>query len=159
MKVYLIYDRYEGDEWFDVYHVCKTKKEFDGLYRQDLVKFIEGGPDDCHSFQGQVVNVTEEEYDLLKKVENGELTDGSEELEEVNDLLSQFLDDLDVDSPKCLFQTDGCTDVSEMFENYMNEEHPDVDEDSPEWFEFQSDFFDDEKLFKSELVKYIDNNY
>jgi hypothetical protein len=49
--------------------------------------------------------------------------------------------------------------VSEMFENYMNEEHPDVDEDSPEWFEFQSDFFDDEKLFKSELVKYIDNTY
>ena len=51
MKVYICYDRYEHDEWFNVFYVDTNRDESIRHCKEiDLPDFLSCGPDDCHSF-------------------------------------------------------------------------------------------------------------
>ena len=156
MKVYIIYDRYEHDEWFQIYNICKSIEEVKKVYKEILIDFLEYGPDDCHSFQCQEVEVTDDQLKILEDYMNGDESD------EGYDLMVQIYDDCrwcQYPDTNCLFCTDGCSDNVEVFEEYMSEQYPDIEEESDEWFELQEEFYNDEDLYKTELEKYIDRNY
>ena len=172
MKVYLIYDCYHYGESFQVYQVCKTKSEVEKVYKKELFDFVNYGPDDLHSFQCQLVEVTDEEYGLLMRALNNELEcfahaswDPDEEDEKkLYELMARIFDEcIPYDSgnkkANCLFATDGYSDAEEVFNAYMEESHPDVEEDSDEWYDLQEEFYGDDDLFNKELLKYIDSNY
>ena len=156
MKVYIIYDRYEQDEWFQIYNICKSVDEVKKVYKKSLIDFCEYGPDDCHSFQCQEVEVNEDQLKILEDYMNGD------ESEEGYELMVQIYDECrwcQYPDTNCLFCTDGCSDNVEVFEEYMSEQHPDIEEESDEWYELQEEFYDDEDLYETELTKYIDRNY
>lgn len=156
MKVYIIYDRYEGNEFFQIYNICKSINEVKQVYKQSLIDFCECSPDDCHSFQCQEVKVTDKELKILEDyMKNGKSPEGYKLMEKIyEDCVWCYSPD-----SNCLFCTDGCTDNTDVFVDYMSEQHPDVDEDSDEWYDMQDEFYSDDDLYKSELNKYIDRNY
>lgn len=66
MKVYIIYDRYENDEWFRVDYIGTDKSESNKKFKEKyLPEFLKYGPDDCHSYQLQEVEMTTEQYEQL----------------------------------------------------------------------------------------------
>lgn len=68
MKVYIIYDRYENDEWFRVDYIGLDKSESNKKFKEKyLPEFLEYGPDDCHLYQLQEVEMTTEQYEQLLK--------------------------------------------------------------------------------------------
>ena len=156
MKVYIIYDRYEGNEWFSIYNICKSVDEVRQVYKQSLINFITYGPDDCHSFQCQEVEVTDDQLKILEDYMKGDESD------EGYALMEKIYDDCRwcarPDS-NCLFCTDGCTDNYEVFTEYMIEQHPDVEAESDDWYDLQTEFYNDDNLYEAELEKYIDRNY
>ena len=167
MKAYLIYDCYNDGESFSIDKICRNRSEVKQVYKQELFKFINYGPDDLHSYQCQLVNITDEEYRLLMKAVNNELecySAGeweSEEEEQLYKLMSRIFDECVPygDNSNCLFATDGYSDMTEVFVEYMKREHPDVEEESDEWYDIQEEFYGNDELYNSELLKFIDNNY
>lgn len=66
MKVYIIYDRYEKDEWFSVDYIGTRKSESIKKFKEEcLPSFLKCNPDDCHSYQLQVVEMTKKQYEQL----------------------------------------------------------------------------------------------
>ena len=157
MKIYLIYDRYEHDEWFSVYHVCKTKSEVKKVYKQDLIDFISYGPDDCHSFQCMIVeDISKEEYELLKKSENGNLTDSEED--QFNELMVRINDNCiwcQYPDTNCLFCTDGCSDNVDLVDYWI--EYKGLDENDRD--QIEEDIYNDENLYHKVLKKYINHTF
>ena len=99
MKVYLVYDCYNHGEWFEVHRVCRSILEVRQTYVKDILNFIMYGPDDLHSFQCQIVSVTDSEYELLKEYELKNTTpkidvDDPKIKKTFNDLMSRIFDKL-----------------------------------------------------------------
>ena len=150
MKVYIIYDRYEDNEFFQIYNICKSIDEVRQVYKQSLIDFLMDSPDDCHSFQCQEISVTDKDLKVLEDYMNGK------ESSRGYKLLEKIFEDSDFN---CLFQTDGCTDNEEVFNEYMEKLYPDIDRDSDKWYDMQDEFYSDEDLYETKLDRYLDKHY
>ena len=162
MKVYITYDRYERDEWYNIYNVTTDKEEAIRHCKEvDLPDFIGYGPDDCHSFQLQEVDMTPEEYEQFKSW----VDDDSQSLENYgdrsSDLFKKMYDYYDkVDEPgyETLISTDGCTDNVDIIHYYGNQNGLDTEDDDV-YYEVQEELFNDEDLYTKVLKDYINNTY
>jgi hypothetical protein len=149
MKVYIIYDRYENDEWFSIYNICKSIDEVRQVYKQSLLDFLGYGPDDCHSFQCQEVEVSNKVFKILKDyMDTGE-----------SDYGYKIMKSIFHSGSECLFWTDGCSDNIDVFGEYLDEYYPNVEAGTDEWYDLQAEFYSDPNLLETELKKYIDNHY
>lgn len=148
MRVYICFDRYERNEWFNVFYIGTRMSESINKVKEEILPdFINYGPDDCHSFQLVVVEMSKKDYEQLLKwnseencLENlgEESSDYFKWMCDLYDLISEY----DCD----LISTDGCSDLygivkfygrlkgisSEDFEDYeddLQEEFCNLDDD------------------------------
>jgi len=162
MKVYITYDRYENDEWFQVYKMSTSKPKILENLKSNLISFLEYGPDDCHSFQCQEVDLTKDEYRML--VTGLEETDTFEYLGDdsnpVYDLLVRIYDEIEPDYSDCILVTDGCSDWVDLIQ-YIIDHDPDYTGCDPDDVEQDLfDRFDDDETYKEEwLNKYLKDTY
>jgi hypothetical protein len=167
MKVYIIYDRYERNEWFSVDYIGTKKSESIKQFKEKcLPEFLEYGPDDCHSYQLQVVNLTKEQYEQLLEWDN----DPNVSLESgpYYDFMCEVYEQCywSIGS-NVLLSTDGCSDFYEiikyysvMYKNKDVEEVDDIDWlSSDECDEFQEELFNDEELSGKVIREYILDTY
>ena len=108
MHVYITYDRYEHNEWLSIYTIETNKQRAIKKFKEeDLPSFLEYGPDDCHSFQLQCVEMSKSLYNkLLKWNESSDRCD-EKNLEELLIAIYQEEEDFEVET---LYYTDGCSD-------------------------------------------------
>ena len=120
MKVYITYDRYERDEWYSIYHIGLDRDEsIRHCKEEDLPKFLEYGPDDCHSYQLQVVNMTKKQYEQLlewMKDENQTLENYGDESSDFFKFMCEVYDQMTYDD--YLVYTDGCSDFYDILKFY-----------------------------------------
>lgn len=156
MKVYIIYDRYEHDEWYDISWIGTNKEQAIKQFKeQELPSFLEYGPDDCHSFQLVEVEMTDQEYkDLLDQVKNGEEIYSGTQL--YNTLYHIYHEDVPVNE---IYVTDGCSDNYEVKNLYMSTNYPDLEEESDEYYDKEVEFYQDDDLYREYVKKYIELNY
>jgi hypothetical protein len=164
MVVYICYDRYEHNEWFNVFEVSTDRDE---SYRKcketHLPDFICYGPDDCHSFQLQMVEMTKRDYNQLMKWFN----DPTQSLENHGKDSSDYfkfmceLYDLTGEYNCCLISTDGCSDIYEIIKFYgkMKGLNPDdLDDDQENGLQEELFDMDDDKCLEI-IKKYVEENY
>lgn len=169
MKVYIIYDRYENDEWFYVYSIGTSMDDMVRKCKEEcLPDFLEYGPDDCHSFQLVEVELTKKQYEQLLKW----YKDDTQSLEYYGDESSDyynFMCDLydDQFETETIISTDGCSDFYEIIKYYSvmykNKEVEDVDDIdwlySDECEEFQEELFNDDELSRKVIREYVLDTY
>lgn len=164
MTVYITYDRYEHNEWFSVYNIDTSLTRALKKFRtEDLPSFLGYGPDDCHSFQLQRVNMTKKEYEQLQSW----MEDDTQTLENYGDRSSDFFKFMEeiYDRTGCtssrediICSTDGCSDLVELPHFYGQMSHQDTSDDDV-YDEIMERLQDDEELFKTVLKEYIRCNY
>lgn len=164
MKVYITYDRYERDEWYNIYHVTTDKEEsIKHCKEEDLPNFISYGPDDYHSFQIQEVEMTQEEYEQFKSW----VDDDSQSLENYgdksSDLFKKMYEYFDrLGDPKyrseIILSTDGCSDNVDIVHFYGKQKGLDTSDDNI-YYDIEEELFNDEELYKKVLKDYINNTY
>ena len=150
MKFYITYDMYEHDEWFNIYQITPKMSEVKKDYKKNLLDFLSYGPDDCHSYQIQIVDLTEEDYKLLSS-QVGKTIDPTNK--KVYELMKRIGDDCiwcQYDDTNCLLCTDGCTDIDNLDDSLRNQG---LDDDEIEQIYY------DEDQYKKQLKKYIDETY
>lgn len=169
MKVYIIYDRYEHDEWFSVYSVGTDRDEMiKKCKEEDLPSFIEYSPDDCHSFQLVCIEITKSQYNKLKKwsEEIGSIEDyEDDENRDFYEFMYEVYDDKY--TIETIISTDGCSDVFEIVKYYgVKYKNVDCEDISDiEWLysdeseEYQEELMNDEDLWKKVLREYILDTY
>ena len=121
MRVYICFDRYERNEWFNVLYIGTRKSDSIKKVKEEILPdFINYGPDDCHSFQLIVVEMTKSGYEQLLKWDN----DPDQKLENYGNESSVYfkwmceLYEL-VGRYDCeLISTDGCSDFYEIIKFY-----------------------------------------
>ena len=165
IKVYITYDRYEHDEWFEVYHLGRNyDKAHQKCIEEDLPSFISYGPDDCHSFQLQELEMSEYMYRKLRKLVNkNEFT--PDEQTEFDNLMERIYDG-EFTTETFLF-TDGCSDYYEIIRYHCGDEpDPDNYEDEDEYNNAMSEYEakadelrSDNELFDKVLKEYIVSAY
>ena len=151
MKVYITYDMYEHAEWFDIYQVTTKMSEVKKDYKKNLFEFLSYGPDDCHSYQIQIVDLTEEEYKLLSSQVGKVINSTNKEV--VYELMERISDDClwcQYDDTNCLLCTDGSTDIDNLGDSLRTQG---LDDDEIE------QIYNDEDQYKKQLKKYIDKVY
>lgn len=158
MKVYITYDRYEKDEWYNIYYVSTDREDSIRHCKEtDLVDFISYGPDDCHSFQLQEVEMTPEEYETFKSW----VDDDSQSLENYgdksSDLFKKMVEIFDSDS-EVIISTDGCTDNVDIIHFYGNQKGLDT-EDSDIYYDIEEELFNNQELYDKVLKDYINETY
>ena len=162
MKVYITYDRYERDEWYNIYNVSTNRDEaIKHCKETDLPDFISYGPDDCHSFQLQEVEMTEEQYDAFMKwyEEDQSLENYGAKSSELFKFMVDIFDEAEtVSSVNTIISTDGCTDNIDIVHYYGEVNGLDTEDDEV-YYEVQEELFNDEDLYKRTLKDYIDANY
>lgn len=154
MKVYITYDRYEHDEWFNIYQITTKMSEVRKEYKKNLIDFISYGPDDCHSYQIQIVDLTKEEYELLKSHVDNTIEDDDEFME----LMIKIYDECrwcHYPDSNCLISTDGCSDNVDMVDFWI--EYKGLDENDRD--QIEEDIYNDETLYQKVLKKYINQTY
>lgn len=166
MEVYITYDRtydrYDRNEWFYIYQITGKMSEVRKDLKNNLTDFIGSGPNDCHSYQIQVVNLTQDEVEKLKtKVQNP-----IEYGDELYELMCKIYEKCDFGptTANCLLSTDGCSDNVELVYFYMKEQGIDVDNKTPEeledlFYAYEKMVLSDNDLYNEALYKYIDENY
>ena len=156
MKVYITYDRYEHDEWFQVYHYSTSKSEIMKTLKSDLIDFISYGPDDCHSFQCQVVDIPKSKFDRLTYLLslNLDTTEYSDDDKELKDILIDIFDEWSPDN--CILFTDGCTDNDELVKYILKNDEDFENSDEEEVYE---KLIDDQDYYDLWLNKYVSNEY
>lgn len=154
MKVYITYDRYEHNEWFYIYQVTHKLSEVIRDYKKNLKDFISYGPDDCHSYQIQIVNLPKERIENLKTKDNYPIESG----DDLYYLMEAIYKNCDFgpDTKNCLLQTDG-SDNFELVDFWIEENNLDPDEVDRD--ELESEIFDNVDLYNEVLNKYIDKYY
>jgi hypothetical protein len=162
MKVYITYDRYERDEWYNIYHVSTDREEsIRHCKEEDLVNFISYGPDDCHSFQLQEVEMTEEQYDTLMKwiEEEQSLENYGKESSDFFKFMVDLFDRTGVagDTSR-IISTDGCSDNADIVHYYGSQKGLDTKDDDV-YYELEEELFDNEDLYKKVLKEYINATY
>ena len=158
MKVYITYDRYERDEWFSIYHISTSKTEsIKHCREQDLFDFISYGPDDCHSFQLQVVEMTKEEFKqfLSWYTENQSLENYGKDS---SPLFKKMVDIFDDSNDTCLISTDGCSDYVEVIHYYGRTKGLDTSDDDI-YYDMEEELMKDENLQEKVLRDYIKDTY
>jgi hypothetical protein len=86
-NVYICFDRYEEDEWYNVFFISTDRDESIRKCKEEtLPNFLDHGPDDCHSFQLVEVEMSEKDYDRLLKWNN----DPNQTLENYGDESSDY---------------------------------------------------------------------
>jgi hypothetical protein len=162
MKVYITYDRYERDEWYSIYHVTTDRDEaIKHCKEEDLVKFISYGPDDCHSFQLQEVEMTEEQYNTLMKwiEEDVSLENYGEGSSDFFKFMVDLFDATGVVGNKSvIISTDGCSDNDDIVHYYGSLKGLDTKDDNI-YYDLSEELFNDEVLYEKILKDYIDKNY
>ena len=169
MKVYICYDRYEHDEWFNVFYVGTNRDESIRHCKEiDLPDFLSCGPDDCHSFQLEEVKLTKKQYEQLLNWYN----DNTQSLEDYGDESSDyynFMYDLynGKYETKTIISTDGCSDFCEVVRYYSvfykNKEVEEVIGNN--WFftdecdEFSEELTSNEELCKKVTKEYVRDTY
>ena len=158
MKVYLVYDCYNQGEWFEVHRVCRSMVELRKTYKQEILDFIMYGPDNLNSFQCQVVNVTNSEYELLKEYELKNIThkinvDDPKIKDTFNDLMSRIYDELNDNN--FVFGVDYDDDVSESVDYYISKNKLDPNDKD----DILDKMYDDDDFFRDVVKTYIDDTY
>jgi hypothetical protein len=157
MKVYITYDRYERDEWYNIYYVSTNRDEsINHCLEVDLVDFITYGPDDCHSFQLQEVEMTKEEYDTFKKWidEEQDLENYGPDSSELFNKMYEIYDDYE----NIIISSDGCSDFYDLVHYYGNIKGVDTLDDMI-FDEVNNELMSDEELFYKVLRDYIKHTY
>ena len=167
MKVYIIYDRYECNEWFSVDYIGTRKSDSIKEFKEKcLPEFLEYGPDDCHSYQLQVVNLTKKQYEQLLEWDN----DPNMSLESgpYYDFMCEVYEQCDwSDTGNVLLSTDGCSDFYEIVRYYsVFYKNKDVEEVSEhEWLftdeydEFYEELTSDDELCEKVIKEYVRDTY
>lgn len=160
MKVYITYDRYEDDEWFYVYQFTNDLNEVKRDYKDNLKHFIEYGPDDCHSYQIQVLNMTKSEYLHTKKVlEDSNFGENEVEVsDEFIDFMTQTFDDCrwcHYSDTNCLLCTDGCSDLIDMTDFWIEKNGLDPNDED----DIRDKLIDDEVFYNKVFDEYFDEVY
>lgn len=162
MKVYITYDRYERDEWYNIYHISTGKDEsIKHCKEKDLVDFISYGPDDCHSFQLQEVEMTEEQYKTLMKwiEEDQSLENYGDRSSDFFKFMVELFDETgDVEVLETIIFTDGCSDNVDIVHYYGNQKGLDTEDDDV-YYDLSEELFDDEALYEKVLKDYINEIY
>ena len=166
MNLYITYDRYEHDEWFYIYgygtnrnlEIKKCKEEY-------LPDFFSGGPDDCHSFQLQRVEVTptmyrnfvrwNEEDQSLEKHGGDRDSELFKFMERAYDLSGMGVGS----NPDVIICSGGCDDIFDIVRFYGNKKGL-TDEEVEECMdELQDEVFNDDELFMKTAKEYIRKYY
>lgn len=173
MKVYICFDRYERDEWYNVFFISTDRDESIRKCKEEtLPDFLNYGPDDCHSFQLVEVEMFKKDYDRLLKWDN----DPDQKLENYGDKSSDYfkwmckLYDLTgcVDRPYIiLISTDGCSDYTEIVRYYSvfykNKDIEDVSDHewifSDEYDEYYEELVNDDELCEKVIKEYVQETY
>lgn len=162
MKVYITYDRYERDEWFNIFRVGTDREESIRLCKeQDLVDFISYGPDDCHSFQLQEIEMTQEEYDQFKKwvEEDPNPENFGKSSSELFKFMVELFDSTGVmGDDSVIISTDGCTDNVDVIHFYGKQKGLDTTDDDI-YYDLEEELFNDEELYEKVLKEYINDVY
>lgn len=157
MNVYITYDRYERDEDHCLFNVDLNRKGAMARFKEtDLPDFLSMGPGDCHTFLLQKVNMTRAEYTHL--IELKRIVDSEENLEAESEI-GDFLTKCYADHTNIIYDTDGDSDMMEIFNLFIATEHPGLDEESEEYEELWQTFFEDEELFNQYMRLYIEETY
>ena len=156
MHVYITYDRYEHNEWLSVYTIeTNRQRAIKKFKEEDLPSFLEYGPDDCHSFQLQCVEMSKSLYNkLLKWNESSDRCD-EKNLEELLIAIYQEEKDFEVET---LYYTDGCSDNFELIRFYCEMHGLDAEDDDVNE-EVQNKLWNNDEVYKETLKKYIALNY
>lgn len=156
MKVYLTYDRYERNEWLSVHRIETNKARAVKFFKEkDLPDFLAYGPDDCHSFQLQKVEMSKEMYLTLCKWVEAEGSHSETNYALKNLLISIYEEDGDFEV-ETIYSTDGCSDNFELLRFYADMYHLDYDEMEDE---IQERLCNNEELYMKVLKEYIRCNY
>ena len=162
MKIYITYDRYERDEWFNVYNVSTNKDDaVKHCLEKDLVNFISYGPDDCHSFQLQEVDMSKKEYDTFTKwvEEDSTPADNGSESSDLYKYLVELFDKTGVaGNTSVLISTDGCSDNVDIVHYYGKQKGLDTTDDDV-YYDLEEELFNDEELYEKVLKDYIRDTY
>jgi hypothetical protein len=160
MKVYITYDRYEHDEWFNVETIeTSLTRSLKKFRTEDLPSFLKYGPDDCHSFVLQRVNMTKKEYEQLLEWDK----DPNQYLDRPCDYYNFMCELYDrtgcVSNQSDVIQyTDGCSDVWELPHFYGLMSHQDTtDEDV--YNSIMERLFDDDNFCDMVVREYIRCRY
>ena len=150
MKVFITYDRYEHDEWYSVYHIDTDEQSaIEHFIEKDLPSFLSYGPDDCHSFVLQEVNMTKKKFELLCK-----LNETSNKENELKEMLMEIYDS----GEGVLYFTDGCSDIQEIIRLYCEDNFIDP-EDCDTYNNACEMLFNNEECWNEYMNKYIENTY
>lgn len=157
MKVYLTYDRYERNEWLSIYTIeTNRQRAIKKFKEEDLPSFLGYGPDDCHSFQLQKLEMTKTLYNKLCYLNEHE-SEGNNS-EELRELLISFYEEDEDFYPETLYYTDGCSDNFELLRFYAEMCHLDYDDDEVAE-EIQEKLWNNDELYDKVLKEYIRCNY
>lgn len=168
MKVYITYDRYEHNEWFYVYYIGRNyDKAYKHCIEEDLPSFISYGPDDCHSFQLQELEMSEYMYRKLRKWVNAEKLTPDEQ-GKFDELMERIYENYDCEfESETIIFTDGCSDYYDIIEYHCGSK-PDSDdyEDEEEYEEAMAEYNNkvdelnsNDELFDKVLKEYIVSAY
>ena len=155
MKVYITYDRYEHNEWFNIFQITTKMSEVRKEYKKNLIDFISYGPDDCHSYQIQIVDLTKEEYELLKNHINDTIEYNEDECMELMEKIYDECRWCHYPNSNCLVSTDGCSDNVDMIDFWI--EYKGLDENDRD--QIEEDIYNDETLYQKVLKKYINHTF
>jgi hypothetical protein len=163
MVVYICYDRYEHNEWFNVFEVNTDRDE---SYRKcketHLPDFICYGPDDCHSFQLVGVEMTKTRFKkLLDWVGQFGSCEGTEKDREFYDFMCDLYEGTEQYSKVVeeLVFTDGCSDFYEVVQYYGQMKGIDPEDYEDEEDELQSELCHDDDLCLKVVKEYVDSTY
>ena len=169
MKVYIIYDRYEHNEWFRVDYVGTNRDESIRKCKEEtLPDFLNYGPDDCHSFQLVCIDITKSQYNNLKKwsEEVGTIEDyKDDENRDFYEFMCRVYDD--EFTVETIISTDGCSDYTEIVKYYSvfykNKDIEDVDDYewvfSDEYDEYYEELTSDDELCEKVIKEYVRDTY
>lgn len=168
MKVYIIYDRYERNEWFCVDYIGTRKSDSIKMFKEKcLPDFICYGPDDCHSYQLQVVEMTKKQYEQLLEWNNDPNMSLGSESSPYYQFMCEVYDNCDWSNPdEVLMCTDGCSEVSTIVRYYGLVKGLDSDVVNEydwvftdEYDEYYEELMDDDDLFERMCKEYIKYNF
>lgn len=158
MKVYITYDRYSYEEWFNIYQATTDFNEVKKDYKENLKTFIDSGPDDDHSFQIQEVYLGKRGLDLLLNldIKPGDPFFVEQDREDLYWLMTKIYEESA--DYNCLLQTDGASDNANITRWWLEQQGLDPDDDDVYW-NAEDELFGNDELYSEVLDKYIDAKY
>lgn len=170
MKVYICFDRYEGDEWYEVFFISTNRDDSIKKCKEEtLPRFLTYGPDDAHSFRLVEVEMTEKEYTQLMKWNN----DPSQELDDSSSDYFKWMCKLyelvsrSNNRHMILIDTDGSSDYPEIVKyytiHYKNKDIKTVNKQdwvySNDYDDYYEELFSDDDLSEKVIKEYVLDTY